>query len=195
MRLGKRTGLVELVEAARERALKRHRIARWFLESYDPDSDLDLPEESIERAVERLAEEVCRLCVCGWFESAATLSSGQWDEESPWLGLSWLQECPYWAAISEILHLAARIDSFLAVLEADQRTYGLARECRGDLDLLGVLADLCQDSGQPNAASEARHLHALACSLAQGAPFPDPVCAASEEDEEDEEEYFEDDWE
>jgi hypothetical protein len=187
-------GLVELVEAARERALGRKRIARWYAESYNPDSAFDLSEGALDGAMS-LAEEACRLCLCGQFAWAATLASDLWDEESPWLGLSWLFECPYWLAFSEALHLAERIDSFLAVLESDRRTYGLARESRGDLDLLGVLADLCQDSGLSHAAAEGRHLHALACSLSQGVPLPDSDGEASEEDDEDEEEYSEEDWE
>src|SRR5262249_33422176 len=62
---------------------------------------------------------------------------------------------PVWERFGEAGRLAADLDTFLFVLE--RHTPALARDCRADLDLLGVLADWCEDAGLPRAAAEARY--------------------------------------
>jgi hypothetical protein len=74
---------------------------------------------------------------------------------------------PEWEEFDRVMQLADRIDSFLAGLEC-RHPLALARDCRNELDLLGVLADWCDDAGLPHAAAEARHLHGLACSFYRG---------------------------
>ena len=83
--------------------------------------------------------------------------------EELWDDLSSLDPCPPWVEFHQAVALAERIDSYLAVMEADRRTAALASDCRTELDLLCVLADLCEDVGLPLAASEARHLHERVC--------------------------------
>jgi len=79
-----------------------------------------------------------------------------------WDDLALLDECPAWVAFRDFVELAERIDTYLAVMETDRRTAALAQDCRGELDLLRVLADLCVDLDLPRAAADARHLHELA---------------------------------
>jgi hypothetical protein len=76
-----------------------------------------------------------------------------------------LERYPVWGVFCEAVSLADLIDNFLATLESDQRLAGLARDCRDELDLLLVLADLCEDIGSSLAAREARYLHEQALAL------------------------------
>jgi hypothetical protein len=169
--LRKGTGLVDLVEAARGRALAGDRIARWHVEERQWDHGRAVRAQN---AAAEIAEEACRLCLGGQFRHACDIAYPYdlYVAEKLWSSLQWLDECPHWAEFSEAVQLAERIDSFLAVLEGDRLGRGLAQDCRADLDLLGVLADWCQDNALPQAAAEARHLHELAGSLPRGVPHP-----------------------
>src|SRR5262245_37319820 len=159
--LGRGVGLVELIERARDRALAGDAIARWHREEYDwePDSGDDA-----QAAAQAVADEVCSLALGGQFRWACHVAY-PYDVYVPmamWDDLQLLDECPAWVAFHDVVALAERIDSFLAVTYADRRLAALAQDCRGELDLLGVLADLCDDLALPRAAEQARHLHELA---------------------------------
>jgi hypothetical protein len=156
---GKRTGLVELVEAARDRALARDHIERWHIEVHEWAKDY---AESAKEVAREIAAEACLLCQGGQFRRARKLVAAR-DAYIPdhlWDLLEWVPECPTWAAFAGVVALAERIDSLLAALEPEAGP--LARDCRDDLDLLGVLADWCDDAGKARAAAEARHLRRLA---------------------------------
>jgi hypothetical protein len=158
---GERLGLAGLVEAAWDPAKARGEIVTWHVEAQG------MGREEAGRcadAFQQLAELVLRGCRGGqfaWAEETAGLANLEvdpdWEER-----LLRLDECPAWVEFSRAVDLAARIDSFLAVLEREGTTRHLARDCRDDLDVLLVLADWCQDNGLPQAAAEARHLHGLA---------------------------------
>jgi hypothetical protein len=150
--LGAGTSLVDLVEAARERALARYHD---YLDSWLEEDEL------------AVTDKVCLLCLGGQFAWARNVAYPHdlYIPEEVWRTLAGTEECPIWAGIYEVVDLAERIDSFLATLESDRLTAPLARDCRADLDLLLVLGDWCMDRDRPLAAAEARHLHALACAL------------------------------
>jgi hypothetical protein len=151
--------LVGLVEAARQRVLARDHIERWHREVRNWDRDA---ADYAKWAARDVADEVCRLCLGGQFGTAAA-EARAWRDEDMLL----MHECPAWIAFHEAVSLAERIDCFLAVLENDRLAAPLARDCRGNLELLGVLGDWCQDGNRPLAAAEARHLLALARSHSQ----------------------------
>ena len=120
-------------------------------------------ERTDPRSSQAVADEVCQLALGGQFRWAR-LVAYPYDVYVPMTlldDLELLDECPAWVAFEEVVDLAERIDSFLAVVQSDRRTAALAQDCRGELDLMGVLADLCEDLEQPRAAAEARHLHGL----------------------------------
>lgn len=143
--VGRGVGLVELVERAREAAR---------LDRIDSDAASDI------------ANQVARFVQCGQFRVACAMADleGAYLDHPPfeldslgrWLG---------WWTFAESVHLAAQIDDFLAVLEGDERTASLANDCRGELDLLLVLADLCEDQALPRSAKEARYQHRLVESM------------------------------
>jgi hypothetical protein len=159
--LGRGVGLVELVRRARERALAHDAVARWHRDEHDWHH---AAAQRCQEAAEEVADEVCKLVLGGQFRWACNVafpydlyvSMATWDD----LGL--LDECPAWRTFHEAVELAERIDTYLAVMETDGRTAALAQDCRRELDLLCVLADLCEDAELPRAADEARHLHGLA---------------------------------
>jgi hypothetical protein len=101
-------------------------------------------------------EEVCRLVRAGLFDYAHRL---QWLSNSE---CAHLNRHDAWLEFLGVVLLADEIDSFLAALEGDRRAAGLARACRDEVDLLLVLAELCEDHAMPRAAEEARYFHALA---------------------------------
>jgi hypothetical protein len=71
----------------------------------------------------------------------------------------------WWEAFQQACELVERVDGFLAALEQGGPGHQVARDCRGDLNLLPVLADWCDDNGRPASAAEARHLYRLIDSL------------------------------
>lgn len=159
--LGRGVGLVGLIERARERAVGRGAIAAWHQDERSLDGDGAFDAQA---AAEIVADEVCRLALGGQFALACDVAY-PYDLFVPddlWGALAWLDECPGWISFRQIVEVAERIDSYLSVMQTDRRTAALAQDCRGELDLLRVLADLCEDVGLPRAAAEARHLHELA---------------------------------
>jgi hypothetical protein len=167
--LGRDVGLVTFVERARDRALSRRHIQNWLIESngFSPEW-----ADEVRQTARDIADKVICLCWEGKFRSAVDYAAGEHFEPVRVNELAWnaqyLFEVPSWLALPEAVRLAERIDSFLAVLERGDPGALLARDCRQELDLLCVLADWCQDAGQLQVAEEARHLHALACSLYRG---------------------------
>jgi hypothetical protein len=156
---GASRSLLGLVEAARDRALSREQIARWHIEARGYQSEW---AAQCQIDIEALAEEVIQLCLEGSYRQARRLADPnrmEWDR--PEDTVPQLADCPAWLGFQEVVTLAERIDSFLAVLEREGTTRQLARDSREDLDLLCVLSDWCQDNGMPQAAAEARHLHTL----------------------------------
>jgi hypothetical protein len=156
--------LVDLVETARDRALTGKAIEHWHIEARQwgvRDANRAWSAAGF------VADEVCLLCLGGQFGWARNVAFPYdlYVSEELWEDLAALDECPAWVAFSEVVEMAERIDALLAALESDRRTAPLARDCRDNVDLLLVLADWCQDNDRPRAAAEARHLHALACSL------------------------------
>ncbi len=77
-----------------------------------------------------------------------------------------------WSSFTWACELAERIDCLLLTLEQSRWGANLARGCRQDLDGLLVLADWCEDTDLPRAASEARHLHGL---VRQEIGFGEPI--------------------
>jgi hypothetical protein len=158
---GEGLGLAGLVEAAWDPARAREAIVTWHVEAQGMGRE---DAGNCADAFAELAEEVLQQCRGGqyaWAEATAELANLEADPE--WLErVYWRGECPAWVEFSRAVSLAARIDSFLAVLEREGTTRHLARDCRDDLDVLLVLADWCQDNGLSQAAAEARHLHGLA---------------------------------
>jgi len=158
--LGRGVGLVGLVERARDRALAGDAVFCWYCER-------DYPEdvaEQCQRAALAIADEVCSLVLGGQFQLAwrFAVRSDVYLPTRATQHLDVLDQCPAWVAFLDVVELAERIDSYLAVMETDRRTAALAQDCRGELDLLCVLADLCEDVGLPRAAAEARQLHEMA---------------------------------
>lgn len=161
--LGRGVGLAELVEAVGDRALAHNAIARWLIEELGWDGEQAREGQSVALF---LVIEISQYIRRGQFHFASKddyLQQDYWPSTRPQL-----DECPAWRDFTETRSLAERIDSFLGVLESDARLAPLAADCRAQLDLLGVLADLCEDAGLPHAAAEARHLHALAGSMWRG---------------------------
>jgi hypothetical protein len=159
--LGRGVGLVQLVERAREQALAGDAVARWYREAHDFQRGA---ARRCQEAAYAVADEVCKLALGGQFRWGCNVAF-PYDLYVPmelWDDLALIDECPAWLAFNDAIVLAERIDSYLGVLEGDRRTAVLAQDCRGELDLLLVLADLCEDAGLPRAAAEARHLHELA---------------------------------
>ena len=139
--LGRSVGLVEFVEQA-------HDLTRLDV--------LGLAEAT------EAADAVIRYVLCGAFRRACFFV--EYPEElfpdHMVLEIS-LRRWENWWAFAESVHLTGFLDDFLAVMESDSRTATLARECRDELDLLLVLADLCEDNAMPRAAEESRYLHTL----------------------------------
>jgi hypothetical protein len=160
--LGKGVGLVQLIARARERALVGRQIEQWLI---DVSQCEPFQADECRGMAGVIAEDVVRLAEQGQFLSAERRATDAGDvvvyAEETWS----LDDTPAWDMFHEIVTLAERIDSFLAVVEQVQRDAPLARDCRHELDLLCVLADWCHDAGRAQVAEEARHLHALACSL------------------------------
>jgi hypothetical protein len=156
--LGRGVGLVELVERARERLLARDLgILRWHIETYGLSRD---QAQFCEETYREIADSVCEdarngYFFCPWFPDDL------YYERELYERIEQVVDCPLWLEFQFAAGLASDIDSFLAVLESDQRTSALANDCRRELDLLLVLADLSEDAGLPLAAGEARHLYAL----------------------------------
>lgn len=153
-------GLLNLVEAAADRA------RRVFI---DPE-------------VRELIDKVCLECFGGLYGFAVN-TSFPYDIFTPpewWDAAVELDINPDWVPFHDAVCLAERIDSFLVVMEADGPTRPLAHDCRGDLELLGVLADWCQDNDRAASASEARHLLSLVRSHRRGPGPVDRVAAEQE---------------
>jgi hypothetical protein len=164
--LGRGVGLVELLERARGRALARGAIFRYH---FDPPHNFhEVDADASQAAATAVADEVCSLALGGQFLRACDVAYPYdlFVPMSMWEHLALLDECPAWVEFTRVVELAERTDSFLAALERDRRLAPLARDCRAELNLLGVLADLCEDVGLPRAADDARHLHGLACDAA-----------------------------
>jgi hypothetical protein len=103
-----------------------------------------------------VAEAVCRFVRAGLFDCARRLQGLTPQERDG------LKRRSGWFDFLEVVVLADQIDNFLATMEADRRAAGLAGECRGELDLLLILAEFCEDHAMPRAAEQARFFHALA---------------------------------
>jgi hypothetical protein len=110
------------------------------------------------------ADETCWLAQVGLFDEARRFRGLGWEAREH------LNAQDAWVRFTEAVHVADAIDTFLAVLEADRRLAGLAGDCRGELDLLLVLADLCEDLALPHAAAEARYYHSTAGGRWRGEP-------------------------
>lgn len=164
--LGPGVGLVDLVEAARDRALADDDIPRWHEEAGWDDEQVD----ACLVALRVIADEACRLALGGQFRWAAkvALPHDLYIPQAFWDAVYLLNQCPAWQGFIDAVELAGRIDTFLGVLESDRRTAPLAGDCRRELDLLGVLADLCEDVGLTRAAAEARNFHSLASAAWRG---------------------------
>jgi hypothetical protein len=116
----------------------------------------------------QLADEALAAAKEGEFEAAGRCAARSARCESRVMRVqAWRVFCdthspsidPTWAPLHRACDLAARIDALLATLEPSARPLALA--CRDDLDGLPVLADWCDDNGQPAAAAELRHLGGL----------------------------------
>jgi hypothetical protein len=146
-------GLIEFVEAARDRALALGAIERWHMEVKNWGM---LEAHAAELTAAEVADEVWRQCLGGQFRHAVNTSVVSSLDLHP----EQIEDLA-WMAFHEAVCVAERIDSLLAVLEREGVSRQLARDCRGDLDLLPVLADYCTDAGLPRTAAEVRHLHGL----------------------------------
>jgi hypothetical protein len=107
--------------------------------------------------IDQLLDKVCLECFGGQYGWAVNTSL-PYDRYTPdeWWGVcSRLSDDPDWIPFHQAVRLAADLDTFLFVMERHAPV--LARDCRDDLDLLGVLADWCEDAGLPHAAAEARY--------------------------------------
>jgi hypothetical protein len=159
--------LVGLVDAAQERMMADCHAARWHRDDWNWSDEV---AEDCKHAAIELAHEACLLCLAGQFAQARRQT--EFDDDGPlevrWAQLVMFGTCQPWTAFREVILLAQRIDSFMSALESDQLARPLVRDCRGNLDLLCVLADWCQDNDRPRAATEARPLHDLACSYQRG---------------------------
>jgi hypothetical protein len=159
--------LDELVADAAQRYLRGEAVSDWVA-GHGPRWE-DYADEYAEIAWE-FAGEAVAAAEQGDFRSArklAELTTPYWHPRAEFVleDDADLGDCPAWAAFREACELAERIDSFLAAVGRGAQGAGLAVDCRECLDTLLVLADWCDDRGQPAAAAEARHLHALALSL------------------------------
>jgi hypothetical protein len=161
--LGSRVGLADLVEAARDRLLAPGDYERWMIiRFYRWLPGCSSVWDAEPKSASEIADDVLQLVHEDQFHWASKVSVLYPTEEAgPWEGE------PAWHEFRDVVMLAERIDSFLCTLERGGPGAPLARDCRHHLDLLLVLADWCQDAGQPRAAAEARHLHSLACALSQ----------------------------
>src|SRR5262245_29147144 len=124
--LGRGVGLVELVERARDEALAHGAIARWHRDErgWDPEA-----ARACQQAAQAVADEVCLLALGGQFRWACNVAYS-YDVYVPmamWDQLAQIDECPAWIAFHGAVEFAERIDSFLAVMEADRRTAALAQ--------------------------------------------------------------------
>jgi hypothetical protein len=138
-----RQGLLSLVEGAATTlpwAVARIRPTRW------------------DKDVRELISKVCLECFGGQYGWAVNTSL-PYDLYTP---PDWWNACRHllddnqeWAIFHHAVRLAADLDTFLFVMERHAPV--LARHCREDLDLLGVLADWCEDAGLPHAAAETRY--------------------------------------
>src|SRR5262245_55192096 len=171
--------LARFVEAARETA------DRWWQTHAGRDLVESWPRGELRALMRRALAE--------WLAQISPLGhAGEYDWGSRWASgfafEDFLLECPdyerllgseeeerFWqfedlptGVFFEAVELADQIDCFLASLEREGTLRQLPRDCRGDLDFLPVLADWCEDSGLPHAASEARHLHGLVRSYGFG---------------------------
>jgi hypothetical protein len=159
-------GLVDLVEAACQRCLAGEQIVDWFGGVAAPAGELFPPGEFYQEAAERLARHIDARCRLGLFGEAIRLvrlepASLPADIFSQIEQIDDMRSCPIWEELVGVCELADRVDNFLAILEQAGTAGQLARAVRNDLDLLLILADLCEETNQPVVAAEARHLHGL----------------------------------
>jgi hypothetical protein len=159
---------------------------------------LELVEAAYERARRQdwpfpAIEEILWLCRSGLYRDATRAPRAQTDDYQVLLA-----HHP-WTAFLEAVRLAAEIDGFLVILEAEPACRPLARECRERLGLLSVIADWCQDNARPHAATEALRLCGLAAALHQGYysldDHADEELDEDDEDDEDESDTADSDWE
>jgi hypothetical protein len=161
-------GLLDLITDAYDRSLRPWPAAAWRLGVAWGEDDRGMDDEAgLVGAAVWWADE-CLACARrgdypGAWEAAGDacacevelLASDHWQEVCKRLALA-----PTWEALLDACELAERIDSLLGVLERGAGAR-LARDCRGELGLLPVLADWCDDGAAPAAAAEARHLSGL----------------------------------
>ncbi|MGL4553874.1 MAG: hypothetical protein ACRC33_22170 [Gemmataceae bacterium] len=145
-------GLLALVEAAAEAARRAFRDA----------------------TVSAMLDKVCLECFGGQYQWAESTSrpDGRYTPEEWWdaCRLHRLDQHPDWRPFHHAVRLAADLDTFLAVMERHAPV--LARACRDDLDLIGVLADWCEDAGLPHAAAETRYHAELVREWRRGPAVP-----------------------
>jgi hypothetical protein len=157
-----------------------------------------LVREAAERCrgdVAERAAEIVRLAEIGMFGAALEMTRFPGEPELFWASvrgmaveylwdlfrdhyeifISAIKAEPCWQGLSEVCELADRIDQFLAVYDGSGEGAGLARSCRDDVGLLGVLADWLTDHQYLSAAEEARHLGRLFESVSLTLPMPQRI--------------------
>lgn len=148
------TSLAGLVGMARERMLNARAVWVWYREAK---GDTERDATASARMLVELGNELVDACRDGFVAGArAGVSPDRWHWREVFPPHT--RECQPWLGFYEVLCLADDIDSFLTAHEGDTAARPLARDCRADLDLLGVLADFCQDNARPRSADDARHL-------------------------------------
>jgi hypothetical protein len=161
---GKR-GLVDLVEPACQRYLAGDQIREWF-DGTMSNGEYYQDGDSYQEDARKLAREIVACCRLGLFGAANKLArlepASMPQNIFPQIEeIDDLRRCPIWEELAGVCELADRLDGFLAILEQVGTAGQLARDVRNDLDLLLILADLCEENNQPVVAAEARHLHWL----------------------------------
>jgi len=168
--------LQDLVEQAYARCVRGWSSARQLVAVIEEDPALNLEAltlaQSVRGAIHSIvteAEFAAHLAGLGCYEQAAWLSGGVVQlatairDRAAWKqGCLRLSQEPTWAAFGEACDLASRIDCLLATLESSGGVGGsLATSARSDLNGLLVMADWCEEHGQPATAAEARRLAGL----------------------------------
>jgi hypothetical protein len=152
-------GLVDLVEAACQRCLLDDQIRDWFDSQGSSEPDAEDYQEGA-RELTRMIVARCRLGLFGEANKLVRLERTSLPEEL-FYEIDDLISCPIWEELAGVCELADRLDHFLAILEQVGTAGQLARDARNDLDLLLILADLCEENDQSAVAAEARFLHRL----------------------------------
>jgi hypothetical protein len=163
-------GLFDLISAAYERCVRPWQLALDRLGAWATVDEGWAEREDAAEEVMELAEEALGCAGEGEYRNAWQFA-GRTAALETFLLEDWEPVCalqhrePTWGPLREACELAARIDTFLEVMARHGPGPALAGACRTDLEALAVLADWCEEHGQPAAAAEARHLDGLARAL------------------------------